>query len=159
MSRNNINPVLKVYETTTTAKFDLTQNKQVKVYSASGFNKIEEGVFLFEYKYEPILSPTEFYKISAEFDNSIVLLDLYYTLSNVYHALYEQCIKWFKENYASSAFNFAEQLASYDKLLVNDYSCPIIRHITKKDKSNLNFIIHWKFRLNSPHLTAPNSPH
>ena len=144
MRRNNINPVLKVYETTTTAKFDLTQNKQVKVYSASGFNKIEEGVFLFEYTYEPILNPIEFNKIKAEFDNPIVLSTLYNTLSGVYYMLYQDCVKWYKENSASRVFNFEEQLTSYDKLQVNDYSCPILKHIKKESQLNINFIIHFK---------------
>lgn len=140
MKRADINPLFKKYDSTTyDENVDFTKSGIINVYAASGLNYIERGVKLFDFDFSPILEDEVYKELLVYYDNSIVLVELYRTISFVYFTLYVDCIKWYIENSKSlGAFNLDAQIKKYELKVQDDFSCPIVRNLDLEFLDNVN---------------------
>jgi hypothetical protein len=131
MKRSEINPLFKLYDSTTyDDNIDFTKSGKINAYAASGFNYLEKGEKLFDFDYIPILENEVYKELLVYYDNSIILVELYKTISFNYFSLYEACIKWYNENSKSfDAFNLDTQIRKYELKVLDNFCCPIIRYL------------------------------
>ena len=104
------------------------------------FYKITNGFLLFEFAYEPILDIKDFNTIVNKPEDYQLLEPLYSSFLNIYFQLYKECIKWYKENsIVKGVFDIEEQIELYQNVIIDDYSCPILKQLDITRIRNLNF--------------------
>ena len=138
MKRNEINPILR--NATTFDDFDLTKEKVVNIYAAQGITKLEKGVKLFDFFYEPLLNENGYNKLVQLFKGDQLLIDTYSSMNQLYWHYYSDCIKWYTQHIEGTlAFDFDSQIQRYKSLELDSYSCPIIKHIEPEHRKNIDF--------------------
>ena len=140
MKRADLNPLFKLYDSTTyDDNIDFTKSGNINAYAASGFNNLEKGQKLFDFDYIPILEENVYKELLDYYDNSIVFVELYRIISFNYFTLYADCIKWYIENSKSfDAFNLDIQIRKYELKVQDNFSCPIVRYVDLEFLDNIN---------------------
>lgn len=157
-----MNEWLKIYDTSTWKIVDLKTNSIVSVYLPNvelanykylkkefpslvntknkKFYKITNGFLLFEFAYEPLLDIKDFNTIVNNPEEYPLLEPLYGSFLNIYFQLYKECIKWYKENsIVKGVFDIEEQIELYQNVIIDDYSCPILKQLDITRIQNINF--------------------
>lgn len=141
MKRSEMNPFFKIYHGTICDSINLCKpQKGVSVYQAVGKDLMEKGEKIVEFNFEPILDYVDYCELFEHYDDYKLFDKFYSHISHVYFYLTIECYKWFSGiTQIRGALDINAQLKSFEAKELNDFSCPIIKHLNIRTINNVSF--------------------